>query len=283
MILISRSLWFISLIFLSNFSAQAQSLSLEQRAIRTGTEALRWFNVLHQSAEKCGVTEYTNKAPLSVLEALISERFNVSLPEFEKIAEANPSYRSIIELEVGRLDCNDELVAVLNDFYEEYDLARFNLEIYDPLEKPLSISDEPKPTVSRLARPNLVTLAEQAESIFIAELIHRDAAPAHFDGILQSGGYSQDYIVQVLAGWKQPAKLQFLFLSPTQLQQISSAGFEAEIEAKGKINLLMFIRNPSYSFTTDDVIELINVDEKAINVGSLGAYDWEWIGKRLIN
>ena len=268
-------------IFLVCFNAQSQSLSLEQRAIRTGAEALRWLNILHQSATKCGKAEFLEQASRAELAGMIQARFDVSLAEFETIAAQNPSFQSIIDLEVGRIDCTEQLDVVLNDFFEEYDLAKFNLEIYDPLESPITNNRPPVPD-SEIDAIDIVALSKQAESIVVADLIHRDDAPPHFADIVQAGGYSQQYIVQVRAGWKLSVKLQFLVLSPTLLNQVSSKDLEHEMDEHGKIELLIFMNDPSYAFSADDVVALINLNDQPQKFDHWGKFDWEWVGKRLL-
>ena len=268
---------------LTQFQTSAKLLNSEQRTVKAGLESMQWLQYLHSVSKICNDSEYLSLAPLQEFEAMVQERLKISLENFQVFAEENDQYVEVLDIQLSRLNCEEDDVKDLLAFiYSEYDIAKFKFELNDPIEKPLLTKIEVANKNEQALKDYIKEKASIAETIFIAELIRGKDAPSHYQKSVKKSDFKPKEIYQITQGWKKPIKRQFVTPPMQVTLDEDSVKQQKLLEDKGKTTVLVFIKNPKYSFSTYTIIGTVNLDLYPADISFLGAPEWQWMGKRLI-
>ncbi|TLU64695.1 hypothetical protein FE810_11475 [Thalassotalea litorea] len=130
------------LLLLTAFSSMATSApydAIERNAISSAFDALQAFQVLTYVAKQCRQEGEVEYAPKTDLDSLIHNKLHINLDELERLALTREAYLQSYQYQISDIECSLIRVA---EYYDDYDMAKFNFELYQPISRPLAVSDE---------------------------------------------------------------------------------------------------------------------------------------------
>lgn len=267
----------ISLLLCCQFSAYAEYSPKDQRTIRAGFDSLQWLQYLHTISKKCSDLEYAELAPRADLEELITTRLKVSLEKLEILAEENETFMETLFNEINKVDCSRiDVNQYLSDIYDKYDVAIFNLSLYEPIAYPLMTEREVAHLNEASLDKYITSKTSEAETILLAELIPIEKAPKAYLAQLKEVSYERKYIYKIIKGWRKSISFQYVTPPPTAYYSTNEK-VKNLISETGKTNVLLFIKTPVYSFSTSEIIGSINLDFVDVDISFLKEHEWEWV------
>lgn len=279
-----RVVLFIGLFLCFCFNSHGEYSRIEQNTIKSGFTSLQWIQFLHAISKKCNDYEYAELSPRAELEELVASRLLISLEKLEILAEEDEGFITGLFKAINNVECNKINVnQYLSDIYDKYDVAKFDLELYDPISYPLMTERE----IAQLDKSSLAEYiskkSKEAETIVLAELIPLEDAPKGYQDHYKSVAYKPEYIYQIIKGWKKSLPFQYM-TPPISFNTLASDDrYKDVIKKNGKTTVLIFIKNPEYSFTKSTFIGSVNLDLYNVDITFLKSIDWEWVGKTLID
>lgn len=265
-------------------NSHAEYSKIEQNTINAGFTSLQWIQFLHAISKKCGDYEYAELAPRTELESLVTTKLKISMEKLEILAEENETFIRTLFNEINNVECNKiDVNEYLSDIYDKYDVAKFNLELYEPISFPLLTEREIAQLNDQSLTEYLSKKSIEAESIIFAELIPLEDAPKKYQNIYKNSVFKPEYIYQIIKGWKKSLPFQYMTPPITFYTLSSDDKYKEIIKKNGKTTVLIFIKNPEYSFTKSTFIGSVNLDLYNVDISFLKSTDWEWVGKTLID
>ena len=231
----------------------------------------------------CGNYEYSDLAPRDEFNLLVEEKLKLNLEKLELMAEEKVSYVSSIRYQLDGVSCEQaDVDEHLSDLYDDYDIEKFNLEMFEPISTPLITQREAAYKNQLALKKYLEVHAKEAESIVIAYLIPlQDASSEYIEKNVTSSIYSK-YIYEISEGWKKPLNNQY-FLPPFSTSMSLEAGsYKGLIESKKKIKEILFIKQERSNILINVVIGSINLDLYPADLSFLNEPEWHWVNYQLV-
>ena len=159
-------------IFFFSIGVHAKFLNSEQRTVKAGFESLQWLQFLHAVSKKCDDFEYAELASRQELDLIVQEKLKVNIEKLEVWVEENHALDAVLYEQLNKVNCNVvDVKEVLSNIYDAYDLAKFNLELYEPISQPLMTQGELAKENERALLEYVSSRSNEAETIMIAEII----------------------------------------------------------------------------------------------------------------
>jgi len=121
-------------------SYSASFTSIERDTIHSAFEALKTLQVLYVISKRCNNYEYIELAPKNELDSIVRRKLHINLAKLELMAKGKKNYLLSFENELEGIECsNIDVENFLSVLYDDYDLAKFSLGLYEPISNGVAI------------------------------------------------------------------------------------------------------------------------------------------------
>jgi hypothetical protein len=129
-----KRILFLLLILHSEISYCASYTKTERDTINSAFEALKALQVLYVISKRCNNSEYIGLAPKNELDSVVKNKLHIDLSTLESMAKGKKNYMLSFDYQLEGVECKKIDVEVyLSALYDEYDLAKFSLDLYEPI------------------------------------------------------------------------------------------------------------------------------------------------------
>ncbi|WP_448556682.1 hypothetical protein [Thalassotalea montiporae] len=268
------------LVIILSFQVTAQFLNIEQRTVKAGVESLQWLQFLHAVSKQCDYYEYAELAPREELSILVKAKLKITLEKLEVWIEENEALNGALYEQLNKVNCEQiEITDFLSNIYDAYDIAKFNLELYEPITQPLLTQGELAKENEQALQDYIASRQSEAETIMLAEIIPFNDVPEDIKHSFQF--IKPDYIYRITRGWRAPHRYQYLTIPITFDPLNTDEEYKHIVDTKGKSSVLIFVKNPPASISTH-IIGTVNLDIYPVDLSSFQSPDWEWVGRTLV-
>jgi len=131
---------FIVLMLHIKISYSTPFTTIERDTIHSAFEALKTLQVLYVISKRCNNYEYIELAPKNELDSIVRKKLHISLATLEQMAKGKKNYMLSFDNQLEGVECsNIDIENFLSVLYDDYDLAKFSLGLYEPIPNGLVI------------------------------------------------------------------------------------------------------------------------------------------------
>ncbi len=135
-----KRILFLVLMLHFKISYSASFTKIERDTIHSAFEALKTLQVLYVISKRCNNYEYIELAPKNELDAIVRRKLHISLAKLELMAKGKKNYMLSFDNQLEGVECsNIDIDNFLSVLYDDYDIAQFSLDLYEPITNELAI------------------------------------------------------------------------------------------------------------------------------------------------
>ena len=272
-----------AVLLFSQVSFASGYTKFERKTIDTAFTALEKLQLLHIVSKLCDNYEYSDLAPREEFDSLVNKKLKLNLEKFELMAEEKEFYVASMRYHLEGFSCDKiDVEEYLSDLYDDYDIEKFNLELFDPITIPLVTKREAAHQSKLALNKYIETHAKEAESIAIAYLIPIEQASPKYVQNARTSSIKSEYIYEISKGWKKPLINQYFTPPFSTSMSLKAGSYGEQMATRKKVKELFFIKQDKKNAFVNIIIGSINLDLYSADLSFLSEPDWEWVNYKLI-
>jgi hypothetical protein len=124
------------LILQCKISYGASFTTTERDTIHSAFEALKTLQVLSIISKRCNNYQYIELTSKNELDSIVRKKLHISLTKLELLSKKKRNYMLSLDNQLEGVECkNIDIENFLSVLYDDYDLAKFSLNLYEPIPK----------------------------------------------------------------------------------------------------------------------------------------------------
>lgn len=263
-LVVLSSLFFFTNVLFANTIYNPQTISASVKAVLL-------YEKLSHLSKSCKNDAFLKLASIAQLEKNLKLKTHVTVRRFSEILEQDSNQYKATLRAIKKMTCSKEVIeGKLEQTYNDYDLALFNLTLVPTLKVALQSQKDLRKNTSKSSVQAFLNSIEKADTIAVGQLILNTHVLPQYRKHFVGYDEKSKYVYHLSRGWKN--------LAPKYVLAEQTSHEQGNLDSQSQRSLgTQYI----FSIKNNTILQKVKLDHSSSIIDQLGEEDWYWIGGML--